>query len=221
MPIRRFLDIVFPPKCVFCRRLLQDGEAELCTFCQETAPVFGKAKTSIPCVAGWYAVWYYIDKVKRSIRSFKFYGRRENAAAYAKRMADLLSEDGMPDFDFLTWVPVSRRRILSRGYDQSALLARALAGQLHCACVPVLKKKVHTPPQSGLRGAAFRRGNVIGAYSVSDREFVAGKRILLVDDVVTTGATCSECAKELTFAGADTVICITVAAAPNNKKVCR
>ena len=79
--------------------------------------------------------------------------------------------------------------------------------------VPLLKKVRHNRPQSGIHGAAQRRANVLGAYRELDREAIAGKKILLLDDILTTGATAGECARVLKTAGAKEVHCAAVAAA--------
>lgn len=129
-----------------------------------------------------------------------------------------LSGTFFQNIDILSWVPVSRLRKLKRGYDQSELLARAIAKELDCDIIPVLKKIRHTPPQSGIRDAAHRRANVRGSYRAKTPSILAGKRILLIDDVVTTGATGSECARVLLTAGAEEVYLAAVAAASNDKK---
>ena len=203
------LSLVFPRKCILCRSILSNQEKDLCQKCCETAPTFRRSKRNIQFIAHWTALWYYRDAVRPSIRRFKFY----NFRLYAKNYAALLSPKLETDFDILSWTPVSARRKLHRGYDQSQLLANALGEKLGVQPVRVLKKIRHTPPQSTIRDPAKRRANVLGAYRVVDPDFVRGKRILLIDDVITTGATASECAKTLMFAGAKEVIFAAVAAA--------
>ena len=113
----------------------------------------------------------------------------------------------------MTWVPVSTLRKLRRGYDQSALLAKALGKELGTEPVSTLKKIRNNKTQSSLRDSAHRRANVLGAYRVINADAVRGKRILLVDDVFTTGATAGECARMLLTAGAKEVHCAAIAAA--------
>lgn len=212
------LRLIFPPKCTLCRGLLKKGETDLCHSCREKAPGFKRAKRNIPFIAHWTALWYYKDDVRKSIHRFKFYSARNYAKAYARMLAVKLQQELDREFDILTWVPVSTIRKLKRGYDQSQLLAQSLGKELGCKAVPVLKKIRHTPPQSGIRDAAQRRANVMGAYRVIDRDLVAGKRVLLIDDVVTTGATASECARMLLTAGTEKVYFAAVAAADHDKK---
>ncbi|MBR5528857.1 MAG: ComF family protein, partial [Oscillospiraceae bacterium] len=122
--------------------------------------------------------------------------------------------EAFPDgFDLIGWVPVSTLRKMSRGYDQAQLLAKETGKALSLQPTRLLKKIRNTPPQSGILGLSQRKANVLGAYKVIDPALVRDKRILLLDDVVTTGATVSECARMLLTAGAKEVFCVTVACA--------
>ena len=210
--------LLFPPKCLFCRRLLTGEETDLCHPCRADAPEFINRKRSIPFVAHWTAVWYYKGNVGKSIRRFKFYNARGYDRVYARFLAGKLLADEKFDFDILTWVPVSPLRRLCRGYDQSQLLAVAVARELAVQPVKVLIKHRHTKPQSKLKGIAQRRANILNAYRVPHPEQIRGKRILLLDDVITTGATSSECAKTLLIAGAKEVQFAAIAAASYDKK---
>ena len=144
-------------------------------------------------------MWYYKDDVRKSIHRFKFGNTRGYADVYARLL------------------PVSGLRRLKRGYDQTELIAKALARDLGMPATAVLKKIRHTPPQSGIRDAAQRRANVLGAYIVRNRQDLTGKRIILLDDVLTTGATASECARVLVTAGAKEVCFAAVAVASDDK----
>ena len=212
------LHLIFPRKCVLCRKLLSKTEQHLCRNCHIEQPEFHRAKRNIPFIAHWSALWYYKEKVRPSILRYKFYGSRNYASRYADLMAARLEHALADRYDLLTWVPVSRLRSLRRGYDQAALLAKALGKRLGTPAVRTLRKIRHTPPQSGIRETAQRKANVLGAYRVTDPKLIQDKRILLIDDVVTTGATASECAKTLLLAGANKVIFAALAAADNDKK---
>ncbi len=211
------LDLFFPRKCIFCRTLLKDGETDLCHACRTDAPDFSSGKNNIPFVAGWTAVWYYRDNARLSIHRYKFRGALSYADAYGRFLAMRIMQMDI-DYDYITWVPVSFRRRLSRGYDQVAILAKATAKELNVPPCPTLKKKRHNPAQSGLADPAQRKANVIGAYAALPYADIAGKTILLIDDVITTGATVSECAKTLLTAGADKVYCAAIASANKNNK---
>ncbi len=210
------LSVIYPRKCVLCQNLLRRGQQFLCPDCFKNAPEFGKTKRKIPFVAHWTALWYYRDTVPGSILRFKFGRKRAYARPYGELLVNMLEDPKIQKFDILSWVPVSFLRSLRRGFDQSALIARALGTKLDTKPQRVLRKIRHTPPQSSIRSAAQRRANVRNAYKVVDKQKIAGKRILLIDDVVTTGATSSECARTLLTAGAKEVIVAAVAAADKN-----
>ena len=204
--------MLFPPKCTLCRKLLTKDETDFCEHCQVHSPLILNTKRRIPHIAHWTAVWYYKDDVRKSIQRFKFSNARSYADVYARCIATKIFDGAFGvTFDCITWAPTSLLRRLKRGYDQSELLAKALSKQLGIPAVRLLKKVRHTSAQSGMRDAASRRANVVNAYCVVAADQVAGRRILLVDDVLTTGATASECAKMLATAGAKEVLLATVA----------
>lgn len=212
------LDLLFPPRCAFCGKLLKEGEKHgLCAVCQRELPWLqgGQAEQKPEFVSLCVSPLRYQDGVRRSIHRFKFYGRREYARAYGRLVAQCVQDHLSGRFDLITWVPISRRRLRQRGYDQAMLLSREAAGELGCQAVCTLQKTRDNPPQSGLTEEAARKANVLGVYAVPDPALVAGKRILLIDDVVTTGATLSECARMLRTYGAADVVCAALARAGN------
>ncbi|MBE6983053.1 MAG: ComF family protein [Ruminococcaceae bacterium] len=211
------LDLLFPRKCILCRKLLQKEETDLCGYCRRNAPEFMPGKNNIPFVAGWTAVWYYKENVQKSIIRYKFRNARSYADAYARALA-LRIQEMQVDFDYITWVPISFRRKFQRGYDQVELLAKAVSNELRIPLLPTLKKQRHTPAQSGIMDAAKRKANVLGAYKALNKAETTGKTLLLIDDVITTGATSSECAKTLLTAGAKAIYCAAVASAHKNRK---
>ncbi len=207
------LSILFPPKCVLCGTVLQKRETDLCGRCRCDAPFYPNRKSSLQFLDSFAAVWYYESNVRRSLLRYKFYGARSYASAYGRLLAMVLLKEYPDGFDVLTWVPISPLRRLRRGYDQVELLAKAVGKELGMIPVPLLKKVRHNRPQSGIHGSAQRRANVLGAYRELDRQEIAGKRILLLDDILTTGATAGEAARILLTAGAKEVHCAVVAAA--------
>ena len=150
--------------------------------------------------------------VRRSIHRYKFGGARHYAEVYGRLLAMRIQRD-LPGADVLTWVPVSRRRKRERGYDQVELLADAVSSELGIQKEALLEKFRDNRANSGLKTPAERRANVLGVYKVPEGAEVRGKRVLLLDDIVTTGATASECARVLLTAGAREVIFAAVAAA--------
>lgn len=215
--LHRILNWLFPPKCIFCRKLLTSGETDLCHSCRIQLPEFLKSNFKLSFVARWTAVWYYKDTVRGSILRFKFSNRRSYAQPFGRFLAMKLLREGMDRFDLLTWAPISPLRRVTRGYDQGQLLAQAVGQELQATAVRTLNKVRNTPPQSGFSSAAQRRANVLDAYRVTDPDLIRGKRILLLDDVLTTGATASECARTLLTAGAREVSVAVIAVASHGK----
>lgn len=212
------LRLIYPRKCTFCEKLLSREETDFCHQCRSNTDVFKKSKRNIPFVAHWTALWYYKDTVRQSIHRYKFGRRRTYAQVFARKMAMHLSDSVAEDVDLICWVPVFWLRKHIRGYDQSELLARAIGKELSLPVLPAIKKIRNNPAQSGIQGAAQRKANVNGVYRVRNASAIAGKRILLIDDVVTTGATASECARILLTAGAKEVYLAAIAAASQDKK---
>lgn len=216
--IHRIDGLLFPPKCVLCKRILDRNELDLCRDCRENAPECAAKGTKLPFVDSTLALWHYEGLVRRSLLRFKFYGKRHYALSYGRLLAMKLQREREGTYDLITWVPISRWRKLRRGYDQVELLAQGVCAELGITPVSCLKKIRHNRAQSGIVGQAHRRANVLGVYDVVERERFQGKRILLLDDVITTGATVGECARVLLTAGAEEVHCAAIAAVNHHKK---
>ncbi len=210
--------LLFPPKCVLCARLLSREELDLCRTCRTEISPFRKAKKSIPFLESWTALWYYNGNVRKSLLRYKFNNRRSYADTYGRLLAMKIQEEYPQGFDILTWTPISTLRRWRRGYDQVALLAQAVGRELGMEVTPTLHKIRNNPPQSGISGQAQRRANVLGVYRAVEPQAFRGKRVLLLDDILTTGATASEAARVLLTAGAGSVTCAAVAAASNDSK---
>lgn len=214
----RLVSLIFPEKCVLCGKLLKKGETDLCRACRENAPEYSQGKLNVQFLDSFTAVWYYEESVRRSLLRYKFHGARQYAASYGRLLAMRLLRDHPEGFDLITWVPVSFLRKLRRSYDQVELIARAVSDELGIPCQRTLKKVRHNRPQSGLTSHPERRANVLGAYRCVDPEILKNKRILLLDDILTTGATAGECARVLLTAGGSEVHCAVVAATRKHKQ---
>ncbi len=208
---------LFPDKCILCGRILEQEELDLCRNCRVEAPEWSISKIKYPYIDQWTALWYYEGNVRHSLLRYKFHNRQSYAASYGRLLAMKLMKEDRTDFDVLTWVPISPKRLRKRGYDQVQLLADKLGQELKTQPLCTLKKIRHNRQQSRIVGAAHRRANVLGAYEAVDAQAFAGKRVLLLDDIVTTGATASECARVLLTAGAKEVHFAVIAAANQNQ----
>ena len=206
------MGLLFPRKCILCRRILRREEIDLCGDCRRDVRPYVSGKRKFQFLDSMTAVWYYEENVRRSIVRYKFYGARYLARNFGRQLAMRVLQEDL-EYDLITWVPVSRWRRFRRGFDQVELLARYAAKELDCRSVRCLKKIRNNRSQSTLQDAAQRRANVLGVYRITDPEQVAGKKILLLDDVLTTGATAGECARVLLTAGAKEVHCAVLATA--------
>ena len=209
------LDLLFPPKCVFCRKVLPYGEHGSCKDCRENLPKAESVKRGtyfLKCAAPLS----YEGKVREAFIRFKFHDQQGYATEFARIMADCIRSELAGQYDLITWIPVSPQRRKERGYDQAMLLAMAVALELQDVAVSTLEKSQHNSAQSSMKGSAERQKNVKNAYVVTEPELVNGKRILLIDDILTTGATMDEAAKTLLKSGAQAVLGAALAHPPHN-----
>lgn len=234
---RRALDTVMPPRCMMCGDVVADpgalcascfedvtfitepfctlcgipfvdiyveaAETAVCGACARQAPIFDRAR----------AVFVYDDKSRNLLTRLKHADRTDFTPALARWMvragASLLE-----DADLIIPVPLHRWRLFFRTYNQSALLARWVSRLSHVPSVyNALRRSKMTPSQGGLSATARRR-NVARAFVVTDEEIVSDKKIILIDDVLTTGATLDSCARVLREAGASRVDALVVGRVP-------
>ncbi len=204
--------LLYPWKCVFCGSVLKD--TDLCRDCAEKLP-YTKGDSMVqrfPFVDKCVSPLYYKDAVRDSVHRYKFGG----CAAYGRRYGQMMTEcvENNLDcggIDVISWIPLGRKRLRHRGYDQARLIAEEIAKRTGLPCRQLLKKIKDNGAQSLTKTAAARRENVAGVYALYDKTGVSGLRILLVDDVVTTGSTMSEAARILRRAGAKTVYAASLA----------
>lgn len=212
------LELVYPRKCTFCGTVLQKEETDLCSHCRSALPEFEEAERQLQFVAQCITAFHYTGVVRASILRYKFKGKQTYADGYGRLLAMRISRQLCEPVEWITWVPVSKQRLRERGYDQAQLLAQAVGKEMGLPVFCTLEKTLDNHAQSSLASAEARRANVLGAYQAVKPELWRGKRLLLIDDVVTTGATLSECSRVLLTAGAAHVVAATMAAAPNKKK---
>lgn len=210
------LELLFPSKCVLCQKLLEPEETDLCRSCRKALPVFDGGSRHLDFLTDTTAALFYRDAVRDAIHRFKFSGAVHYGKAFGRLLAMAVDKAGLGDADLITWVPVSRKRLRRRGYNQAELLAKTVAEELGGKAVPLLRKCRKTETQSTLSGAAERRANVLGAFSVLHPDKIPNCKILLIDDILTTGATMNECARILMSAGAAAVTGAALASVSEN-----
>ena len=195
------LDLLFPPRCAGCGR----GGKWFCSQCQaEIMRVPSGLPVPAP-LAGLWIAGFHIHPLDHAIHALKYRGKRRLAEPLGLLLAETYRREArfrLPP-DALLPVPLHKRRVAERGYNQSALLARVVSRELGLPLVEdALTRARDTPQQVGLSGGQ-RRKNVAGAFVCqSGHPLIAGRRLVLLDDVCTTGATMTACAEALLAAGA-------------------
>jgi ComF family protein len=209
------LDLLFPPKCPFCCAILDDPRAPLCTKCQPDLPwlVGADAYRQVDFTDGCFSPLAYRKTVPEAVHRYKFSGVRAYSVPFAHLLAQCVQDHLLERPDALTWAPLSAKRLRQRGFDQAERLAHHMGKELSLPVTRTLKKPRHTDPQSHLTEVAERRANALGAYALCPNARISGRKLLLVDDVVTSGSTLSECARLLRQSGAQRVWCVTLAQA--------
>ena len=217
--MRGLLDVLFPMRCAGCG----DGPWPFCPPCRDGLVVLdppGCVRCGMPAeeelaacrhcpprpVGVARSPFLYAGPAKEALLRMKFSGWRAVAEALGGAMAavnDLAA-------DAVTWVPLSPARRAARGYDQARALARVTATALGVPALPLLVRTIDTPPQTS-RSGAERRRSMRDAFRSTGRD--PPERVLLVDDVLTTGATAAECSRVLRAAGAREIGLLTAARA--------
>ena len=199
--------------CISCGHPIDPGMPySLCRYCREHYAFAESGHKATGYHATWYSLWE-----KETVLRFKYANCAYYAGPMADMMADMLQMYGKADCDGIVAVPIHADRLRTRGYNQAELLARELAERLEKPYVPdALRRLKKTSPLKTL-GETERRNELMNAFGPGSGD-VAGKRILLVDDILTTGATASVCTDVLRAMGAVSVRTVTFAATARGKE---
>ena len=219
-----FASFLFTQRCKYCGRVI-DIRKESCEPCENSIREItgvvcfkcGKEKKKcdrhgqILFYEKLCAPYYYSGAIKTLIWRLKFRNKTDIADFLGEQMAkSVVTKYEGYDFDLITYVPTTKKDTKNRGYNQAELLAKKLSQILGVPCEEILVKKYETAPQHTLPEMK-RTGNLLGVFDVAEKADIEFKRILLCDDVKTTGATLNECAKTLLIGGAAEVFCVTAA----------
>jgi competence protein ComFC len=196
--------------CVICNEYTEESE-ELCILCRK------KLKLSTESFhlchdEEKYLVWsvfYYSNIVKEMIIRLKYKSDFICGEILAKYMLELVKNNGL-QFDLIAYVPMTKKSLIGRGYNQSQFLANYLSRFLNIAVINSLIKNSDTKDQIGLNGEQ-RWINMKKCFSIEESKIIKNKKILLVDDVITTGATAFYCAHCLKKSGVNEVCVLTIA----------
>lgn len=230
--LRTFADFLFPRRCAVCGCRMTVGESAVCGACTFALPYTGfrgvRANPAERMFWGRFPLgrasaymFYLRDTDSRNVVFWlKYYGHRDIGVEMGRRIAaELVSTDFFDGIDIVVPVPLSRRRLRRRGYNQSLMLARGVEQITGIpVCDRLLKRTVDNPSQTH-RDRLQRLDNVKDIFSVVCKERVRGRHILLVDDVITTGATITSCADELVAAGAECISVLSLAVTKHIEKV--
>lgn len=190
----RVVDLIFPRRCVLCHRVIGlADELGLCELCrwqdfQNEMPLDEEEKGRCSLI--------YEDRLQQAIYRMKYNNCRSYGTYFARWMAQEGAEwASQIGFDRMTAVPLAKKRMKSRGYNQAEVIARELSRLCRVPYMELLERRKETRPQQGL-GEELRRQNLAGAFAVRECEDDL-KRICVVDDIYTTGSTTQECIRVL------------------------
>jgi competence protein ComFC len=211
--VKSFVNLLYPLHCLGCAEALEAmNEFHLCDDCiasikYNAMPPF---QLEPPKVLA-YSACLYEGILKELIHRFKYKGGTVLSKIFSRIMTDYVNENPeIADADLITTVPLHKKRLEMRGFNQSLLLAAGMTKALNLPLTNTLKKIRKTKYQNELLKNE-RHINLKGAFAPLDKIHMAGKRVLLIDDVMTTGATLTECARALFEGGAKEVRCFTLA----------
>ncbi len=214
--LERVIRLVYPAKCMICDSLLrEEASLMLCESCHTLLPRCEKGfvkMPSMPYIHQLFAAYYYDEGLDSAIHAMKFNHQPRLSETFGYLLYEEMDKVSyLPDWDMILPVPMHRRKKRERGYNQSELMALSLSRHLK---IPVysdlLIKTRYTRPQSSLKREE-RLMNLEGAFDVVNDTAIAGKNILLIDDVSTTGTTLNLCAKILYEKGAAFVYAAVIA----------
>ncbi len=214
---RSILDLAYPVKCPSCGKPLTDADGpHACRKCVSAIRPNPRPPESDPKQFSFsvaYSACMYDGPMKELIHAFKYRRKRILSKLFSTILSNFVAERAEIswDIDALTFVPMHPERRRDREFNQSELLARGLAEAFSMSASALLQKTMRTSSQNELT-REDRLINLRGAFRMNPDAYpITGKRLLLIDDVMTTGATLDECSRVLAKAGAAEIRCLTLA----------
>ncbi len=215
--LERILDLVFPPKCIFCNKMLNYGISIcICESCSLNIPYFSEKNLNLIKSNSYFddiiCVCEYSGIIKEALIKYKFFNKPSFGRTFARLIYNRIKE--MPDWeeiDLIISVPLHRKKEQLRGYNQSYLIAKQLGKLLGTKVSKNILIRTKNTDSQSLLNRVERLRNVKDAFSVTDTNAIKDKSILIVDDIFTTGSTLNECCRILKDAGARRITAIVVA----------
>ena len=196
--------------CILCGEYSQEEEL-ICRRCFKRVEFYNKSfklkrdNVELEC----YSAAYYSGAIMELVRRLKYKSDFNSGEVLASYLIKLLKDNSI-DYDLITYVPMTKAALQKRGFNQGRFLASSLGNALDKPVKEIIKKIRNTKDQIGL-DAINRWENLNDCFKIKNKKIIQNKKILLVDDVVTTGATAFCCARELLISGVDKVTVLTVA----------
>lgn len=198
-------NLIFPARCPYCGKVISSDEYA----CKDCIEQFPKSYYKKYAAGGYCCVspFPYSGIFSCGVKKFKFNKKKSYAKQFAVVMCQCISKSYCDcRFDIVTCVPMHKKMIRKRGYNQAELLARECSKILGIPYCDTLEKFKMNRPQHSV-SARERENNVKGVFRIIDKNCVADKNILIIDDIITTGNTLGECAKVLTKCGCKIICC--------------
>jgi competence protein ComFC len=209
--------LIYPPRCIFCESLLEmNEEIDICSKCFHKVHLvqnhwMDTEKLHFEYCQGAICLFVYEGLVKESLLRYKFKKKPDLYRAFSKLMIQKLDSVNFRDFDVVISVPLSKESFQKRGFNQSYLISQYLSHYYGKPDLSNLVKKTRNTQAQSSVGKALRKSNVKGIFRIESSNQFHGKRVLIIDDIITTGSTVDELSKEVLNFGAVSVYVITIA----------
>lgn len=212
--VKLFRSFFFPERCPYCLKLIEYNKTA-CESCSGQFPetyCTNYAKGGYPCCSPFFYKGIFADAVKY----FKFNNYIQSSENIAYKLAECVKASyDINEIDYITFVPMHRKKQRDRGYNQSEILAKHISRQLGIPCKKLLIKYKENKEQHKCETEVQRRENVKGVYKAINNTDINGKTVLIIDDILTTGYTLGECSKILEKETGAKILCATVCAKNN------
>lgn len=208
------LDLIYPPKCGICGKISKDFLCAKCVILLEKQAIFEieDTRNQKKNFDELLYVFKYEGTARQNILKYKF---KESSYLYKMFVNFMLKNqkffENIQKYDTIVPVPISKKRFLERGYNQSYLLAKEIAKKVGIKCENKILKKTKNIIEQSKLNKEDREKNIIGVYEIENIHKISDKKVLLLDDIITTGSTANECAKMLLTAKPKKIGVLTIA----------